>query len=102
MHARVWQVQIQPGQIEAFTNALDSLLPAARQEGGFQGLLVLRADSGTSPEATVIGVWDSAEKIKASEKSLFLYQAIARVLSHCKGFPNIGEQEVLICDFRGR
>ena len=98
MYARVWNVHIQPGKIEEFKSAMDSLVPAAHKESGFRGVLALRSGSDKSPEATVIGVWNSLEELKASEKSLFLYQAISRVLCHCEGFPNISEQEVMLGD----
>jgi len=47
----------------------------------------------------VLSLWDSLDDLKASEKNLFLYQAIARVLSYCEGFPAIREHEVLVSEF---
>lgn len=102
MYARVWHVHIQPGRIEEFKDAIDSLLPAARKEAGFRAVLVLGSDGGKSPEATVIGVWNTLEELKASEKSLFLYQALSRVLNLCEGFPNISEEEVLLIGVGGK
>jgi heme-degrading monooxygenase HmoA len=99
MHARVWHVRIQAGRTEEFISALDSLLPAARKQPGFRAALVLRTNEGKAPEATVIAVYKSLEDIKASEKNLFLYQTISRILSYCEGFPNIREEEVLLSDF---
>ena len=99
MHARVWHVRIQAGRTEEFVSALDSLLPVARKQPGFRAALVLRTEEGKSPEATVIAVYNSQEDIKASEKNLFLYQAMSKILSYCEGFPNIREEAVLLSDF---
>jgi len=101
MYARVWHVRIQAGRIEEFTSALETLLPLAHQQPGFRGALVLRTEGGKSTDAAVIAVYNSLEDIKASKKNLFLYQAMSRILSHCEGFPNIREEEVLLSDFVG-
>lgn len=100
MHARVWNVRIQPGRVEDFRSALDALIPAARKEPGFRGVVVLRGGTEKTPEATIIAIWDSLDQVKASEKSLFLYQVISRVLSMCDGFPDIREHDVLLSDLR--
>jgi heme-degrading monooxygenase HmoA len=99
MHARVTHVHIQPGKVEDFTGGLDSIVPMIRQQAGFRAMVVLRNDTGKTPAATVITVWDSLADLKASEKNLFLYQALSRVLSFCEEFPSIREQEVLLGEF---
>lgn len=99
MHARVWQLRIQPGKLEEFTAAIQSLVPLARQQGGFRGVLVLRTNGKERPEAMVIAVWDSLQDLRKTEHSMFVTQALARVLSCCEGFPSIRESEVLVSEF---
>ncbi len=99
MHARVWQLRILPGKLEEFTSAVRSLIPPARQQGGFRGVVALRTGAGEPLEVLLIAVWDSLEELKASEKNLFLYQALARLLAFCEGLPSIREHEVLMSDF---
>ncbi len=98
MHARVWQLRILPGKLEEFTSAARSLIPPARQQKGFRGVLVLHTGAGEPREVLIVSVWESLEELKASEKNLFLYQALARLLSFCEGLPSIREHEVLISD----
>ncbi len=35
------------------------------------------------------------DALRASEKNMFLYKALARVMVFCRGFPQIREEEVL-------
>lgn len=99
MHARVTQVRILSGKMEEFREAVDSLVPAIRRQAGFRALLVLGTTPGPAPEAMVVSIWDSLDKLKESEKNLFLYQALSRVLGFCDGFPLIREREVLVSEF---
>ena len=52
-------------------------------------------DDSEAPDVTLIGVWDSLEDIRASERNMFLMQAISRVLGCCECFPEITEQEIV-------
>jgi heme-degrading monooxygenase HmoA len=99
MHARVWHLRILPEKLEEFKKAIRSLLLPAYKQGGFCGVVVLRGDGDPDKEAMVIAVWDSLEQLKASERNLFLYQAIARILGCCEAFPTITEREVLLSEF---
>ena len=99
MHARVTHFHILPGKLDDFRDAIHSLVPLIRKQQGFQALLVLHAAEGSKPEATVLSLWDSLEDLKASEKNMFLYRALSRVLSFCDGFPTIREHEVLASEF---
>jgi len=99
MHARVTHFRVRPGKIEDSQGAADSVIPLIRKQRGFRALVVLHTPQESKPEATVLSLWDSLDDLKASEKNLFLYQAIARVLSYCEGFPAIREHEVLVSEF---
>ncbi len=99
MHARVWQVRIRPGKTEEFKAALQSLYPHAHQQHGYRGSVALTTRPGDAPEVTLVGIWDSLDAIRESERNLFLMQAISRLLSFCDGFPQITEQEVLYRDW---
>ena len=99
MYARLSEYPIQPGKLENFKRAVRSMFPALRQQAGFRALLVLRTAEGAAPEALIISVWDSLDDLKASEKNMFLYQAVSRLLQFCKGFPRFHEHEVLLTEF---
>jgi heme-degrading monooxygenase HmoA len=99
MHARVTHFRILPGRLPEFQAAVDSVLPLLQKQKGFRALLVLHTSEGAKPEVTNISLWESFEDLKNSEKNMFLYQALSRVLSFCEGFPSIREHEVLISDF---
>jgi len=102
MHARVTQFRILPDKLENFRLASNSIRPIIRKQAGFRALLVLRTGEEAAPEATVVSVWDSHEALRGSEKNLFLYQAISRVLGYCEGFPLIKEYEVISSEFAGK
>lgn len=99
MHARVTHFHILPAKLEDFKASLDSLMPLIRKQQGFRALVTLHTSEKPKPEAMVLSIWDSLEDLKASEKNMFLYRALARVLSHCEGFPTIREHEVLVSEF---
>jgi heme-degrading monooxygenase HmoA len=99
MHARVWQLRIRPGKTEDLKVALDSLRPPAHQQPGFRGSFALVSGKDDPPEVTVVALWDSLDAIRASERNLFVMQAISRVVGCCEGFPQITEQEVLYGDW---
>jgi heme-degrading monooxygenase HmoA len=99
MFARATELRILPGKLEEFTRNFDTIIPSIRRQTGFRALLVLRAAGQAAPEAMVVSVWDSLEDLKESENNLFLYQALARVMGCCEGFPKIREHEVLVSEF---
>ena len=98
MYARVWQLRIKPGKLQEFRAALRSLTAPARQQPGFRGSVALGTGSEEAREVTLIAVWDSLEDIRASERNLFLMQAISHILGCSDGFPQISEQEVVAGD----
>jgi heme-degrading monooxygenase HmoA len=99
MYARTTDVQIQRGKLAEFTNGVESILPALRKQRGFRALLVLRGADPASLNATIISVWDSLQDLKLSESNLFLYQALARILTTSEGFPHMREHQVLLSEF---
>jgi heme-degrading monooxygenase HmoA len=100
MYARVTQFRIQPGKVEEFQRTVRSVIPTAQKEKGFRGLFILRGGVEAPLEGHVISLWETLEDLRASEKSLYFYGALARVMRCCEGFPAILEQEVLCSEFR--
>jgi heme-degrading monooxygenase HmoA len=98
MHARVWQLHLRPSKVQDFQDTLSSVVDLARQQGGYRGVFALASGKPESPEVTLVALWDSLQTIRASEKNLFLTQAISRFLACCEGLPHITEQEVLASD----
>jgi quinol monooxygenase YgiN len=99
MYARASEFRVLPGKLYEFTSAIQSILPELRQQAGFRAMIVLGDPEQQSPEATVISVWDSHADLEASEKNMFLYQALSRILSYCEGFPKISAHRVLASEF---
>ena len=99
MYARASEVKIQPGKLDEFRNAVESVIPALRTQPGFRAMVVLRSSDPAALEATIISMWDSLEDLKASERNLFLYQALARILGSCESFPRMTQHEVLVSEF---
>lgn len=97
MYARVSEFRVPLEKIQGFTDAAESILPLIRKEAGFRAVLVLKGD-GAPARVRVVTVWESLEHLKASEKSLFLYQALSRVMAFSKGFPLMEESEVLVAE----
>ncbi len=95
MHARVTQLRILPGKLNEFRRAVDSLMPMARKQAGMRALVVLRTPEPGIEGVTVVSVWDSVEAMRASEKNLYFYQALARTKLVTDGIPMIREHEVL-------
>lgn len=99
MYARVSEVRILPGKWTEYLDAVHSVIPILRKQVGFRAGFILRSDEDGRPGALVVTLWDSLEDLKASEKNLFLYQAIARTLAFCESFPRIREHEVVVSEF---
>jgi heme-degrading monooxygenase HmoA len=73
MHARVVTVQFRPGTTDQAVRVYqESVVPAAQQEAGFKGALLL-TDPETS-QGISISLWESEADLLASEASGY-YQA---------------------------
>ncbi len=108
MYARVMQIHILPGKLNDYLEAVESLRPGLRKQAGFRAMIILRSAETPAKEgeereisATTYSVWESMEHLRASEKNMFLYQALARMMVSCKGFPKIWEEEVLASELSG-
>jgi len=98
MYSRVSEFRVSPEKMNAFRDALLSIVPLIKKEAGFRALVVVRTqDSPALIRAT--SVWESLDHLKASEKSLYLYQALSRVMAFSNGFPIMEECEVLLGEF---
>lgn len=102
MHARVTQFRIQPGKLEEFAHAVESLVPLMHQQQGFRGVFVVHTQTTIPIEVQVLSLWDSLEDLDASEKNLYFYQALARVQGFAQGFPTIHVHQVLVSEMPGR
>jgi len=108
MYARVMQFRILPGKLNDYLLAVESLRPGLRKQAGFRAMMILRSPEAAAKEGdereinvTTFTIWETMEHMRASEKNLFLYQAVARMQEHCKGFPQIHEEEVIASELGG-
>jgi len=99
MHARVWRVRMLPGKTEGFKAALLALSEQARKQPGYRGFLLLGPAGEDTPDTTVIGLWESFDAMRASERNLFLTQALAHLYKFSEGMPHIVERPVLSSNF---
>ena len=80
MFARVITVHAQPGKIEeAATLYRDSVIPAARQQKGFNSALLL-TDPVTGKGVSVT-LWDTEADQKAGESSGYVQQQLGKMAS---------------------
>jgi heme-degrading monooxygenase HmoA len=100
MHARIWRIRMLPGKTEEFKTALKALSEQASRHQGYRGFLLLGPADNDTPDTTIIGLWESFEAMRDSERSLFLTQALAHVYRFSDGLPQIVERPVLSSDFR--
>lgn len=99
MYARIWRFTILSGKLAEFVESVRTLLPEAKTEPGFRGFIVLgRPSDDPKPYCTMIGLWQSQDHLRTSEKGLFLPRALAHLITNCEGYPLIQEQEVLLSE----
>jgi len=84
MYARVTHVQVEPEDIVEAARLFDqSVVPAARQEEGFAGTLLLVRDDG---HALAIDLADTLEHMQANERSGFYQSQVAKFADrYCSG-----------------
>ena len=87
MYARVTTTRIQPGKIEeALGIARDSIAPAAKEQRGFEGFLLL-----TNPqtgEGISITLWETEEDLKASEEGGYYREQLGKLAEVLAGQPD--------------
>lgn len=85
MYARVTHVQVKPEDVDEAARLFDeSVIPAARQEAGFEGAMLLVRESG---EAMAIDLTDTLENMKANEQSGFYQSQVAKFRDRIIGHP---------------
>jgi hypothetical protein len=76
MVARVTHVRVNPDDVEEAVRLFDeSVIPAAEQEEGFMGALLLTRDDGRS---LVVDLCDTVEHMRANERSGFYQTQVAK------------------------
>ena len=85
MVARVTTVQVKPEDVAEAVRLFDeSVMPAAEQEEGFMGALLLTREDG---RALVIDLCDTLEHMRANEHSGFYQTQIAKFAGKITGRP---------------
>ena len=93
MYARVTFATTQPGKTDEITKVVrDSILPAAKKQKGFKGLLSL-TDRGTG-KGIVIVMWDSEANMTAGETSGFYREQVAKAVPFLAETPTMEHYEV--------
>jgi hypothetical protein len=76
MVARVTRVRVKPEDVEESVRMFDeSVLPAAQQEAGFMGALLLVREDGSGMS---IDLCDTLENLRANERSGFYQSQVAK------------------------
>jgi len=95
MYARIVTGQYQPGKIdEGLQILLNSILPAARQQPGYQGALALV--DRTTDKGIAIALRETAADMQATETSGYLQEQFAKVMPLLAGAPTVEVYEVSI------
>lgn len=82
--ARTVTVLAQPGKVDEIVRIMrESILPAARQQKGYRGLVLL-LDRGTG-KCLVSSQWATAADLKATETSGYFQAQVAKVQPHIVG-----------------
>lgn len=95
MHARVVTTMSRPETTDDVAKvAQDSILPAAQQQPGFKGWLVVTdRDSG---KGYSISLWETEDDMLAGEESGYLQEQIAKLGPFLTGPPTTEHMEVII------
>lgn len=94
MVARVTSVAVKPEDVAESARLFDeSVLPAARQEAGFMGAMLLMRDDG---RALAIDLCDTIENLRANERSGFYQEQIAKFAEKIVGHPTREVYEVAV------
>jgi hypothetical protein len=95
--ARVTSYQIQPGWTDEVVSLIrDDAIPAATEQVGFRGLLMLVSPTG---KASTIALWESKENVEASEVGGFYATQMAKIAPLLAG-PPVREFYDVVLDHR--
>ena len=77
MYARVSTAEVQPGRLDEMVSiSRDSVLPAARQQQGFEGGLWL-TDPDTN-KAMIVTLWETKEAMEAAEQCGYYREQVGK------------------------
>lgn len=86
MYARVVTVAIQAGRMDEALNIVrDSILPAAQQQEGFRGYLLLT--NAEANKAINITMWETESAMTAGEASGYYQEQVAKIAHTFAGKP---------------
>jgi hypothetical protein len=94
MVARVTHVRVRPEDVDESVRLFDeSVVPAAEQEEGFMGaLLLVRADG----EALAVDLCDTLENLRENERNGFYQSQVAKFAERITGRPSREVYEVRV------
>jgi heme-degrading monooxygenase HmoA len=95
MYARVTFATAKPGKIDEIAKVMrDSILPAAKKQKGFKGLLHMgNRDTG---KGMAIVMWNTEADMTAGESSGFYREQVAKVAPLLAGTPTMEHYEVTV------
>jgi quinol monooxygenase YgiN len=99
MHARSTHYIVKPEKYDDFVSSISQSVNLMRQQKGFHSILVLRVEGTNPPELRIMSIWESQKALQESERNVYFYQAVSRVLAFSSGFPRIVEEEIVLSDF---
>jgi heme-degrading monooxygenase HmoA len=95
MHARVTFASAQPAKIDETIKVMrDSILPAAKKQKGFKGLLYL-IDRKTGKGMSIV-MWNTEADMTAGEASGFYKEQVAKEMPFISGQPIMEHYEVSV------
>ncbi len=93
MHARSGTLYPRPGSFDYVLQLLrDTVTPAAQQEPGFNGMLIL--NDRKAGKVVGITLWDSEAKMLASAKTEYMQEQISRIITHLRRPPEFEDYEI--------
>ncbi len=95
MYARVTFASAQPGNIDEMARVFrESILPAAKKQKGFKGLLHM-GDRKTGKGMAIV-MWDTEADMTAGETSGFYREQVAKVMPLIVGTTTMEHYEVTV------
>jgi heme-degrading monooxygenase HmoA len=99
MHARMTRSRVAPATVDEAIGIVETaILPAAREQPGYQGYIHL-VDRATG-EGVSITLWASADEMRAGETSPYYRDQIGKVRALLDDAPDVHGDEVALHDVR--